>query len=367
MGTINFRLIAVTGLLLLLVACGTAAPLDRAASVMADASATAGLTPAATATFVSPTEAPICQSTAEAPEFSDILDRLRVDKRPNVPPLMDSPWERSTGDRQERPESDLDPSGGMRVPDRVERGSSALLRFELSNGFKEPKDLQLLGDPPHDFVIRNAFGEEVWRWSETIDVTSGTSTRRFEPQEAIFLDAEWDLTDQSGVAVPDGRYWAYGIVNMTPEFAFRAGNKQIYVGDRPGLDELLDVRLEAKSEIRCGEPLELTLRVKNVADEPLPLWFGVDFDDYFAATPDGEQVWGWWEGGVRILPLLSTLLMPGEERTYTRFWELQDSEGKPVPPSSYRLTARIEASQVDSVVGNLEQAVTEPITVRVIP
>ena len=165
------------------------------------------------------------------------------------------------------------------MPDRVGGGASALLRVELSNGVKEPKDLQLLGDPPHDVVIRNAFGEEVWRWSETIDVTSGTSTRRFEPQEAIFLDAEWDLTDQSGVAVPDGRYWAYGIVNMTPEFAFRAGNKQIYVGDRPGLDELLDVRLEAKSEIRCGEPLELTLLVKNVADEPLPLWFGGDLAD----------------------------------------------------------------------------------------
>lgn len=367
MGTINFRLVAVTGLLLLLIACGTEPPLDRVGSVVADASATAEHAPPATATSVSPTVLPVCQTIAEAKQSPDVQARLRVDEKPNVPPFMDFPWERSSGQLQERLESDLDPSGGMRAPDRVERGSSALLRFELSNGFKEPKDLPLLGDPPHDFIIRNAFGEEVWRWSKTIDVTSGTSTRRLEPGEEIFLDAEWDLADRSGIAVPDGRYWAYGVVNMTPEFAFRAGNKQIYVGDRPGLDELLDVRLEAAAEVRCGQALELTLRVKNVADEPTPLWFGVDFDDYFAATADGEHVWGWWEGGVRILPLLSTLLMPGEERTYVRYWELQDSEGEPVPPGSYRLTARIEASQVDPGPGDFKQAFTEPIAVRVVP
>jgi hypothetical protein len=132
----------------------------------------------------------------------------------------------------------------------------------------------------------------------------------------------------------------------------------VYIGERPSLEESLDVRLSAPSEARCGEAVPMVLEVRNITASPIQIHTGVDLDNYFAFMSGGggerEEVWNWWADKWKILPLLIPWLPPGETATFTRNWELQNHSGDHVPPGTYQLQATFHAAQIDDIPDSYE-------------
>ena len=182
------------------------------------------------------------------------------------------------------------------------------------------------------------------------------------------MSATWDLTGRGGSQIEDGLYWVFGII-FREDSTFQFEEHFAFFGERPPLEEALEVRLLAPAEASCGGSIPLTLEVTNVTDNVVTIYTGVDFDNYYAFTTtdsgDREEVWNWWAGKSRILPLYTPWLAPGETATFSRSWELQTPDGDPVEPGVYELQARIQAAQVDDVGDRMEFAWSNVVQVTI--
>ncbi len=97
------------------------------------------------------------------------------------------------------------------------------------------------------------------------------------------------------------------------------------------------VELEVPSEVRLGDTVEVTLRLRNEGTEALSLELvgrPVAFD-VFITGPGGREVWRRLHGKAVASALMLLQLGPGESREFTARWPQQDSQGRPVPPGRY--------------------------------
>ena len=100
----------------------------------------------------------------------------------------------------------------------------------------------------------------------------------------------------------------------------------------------LELTLDVPSESQAGEPIPLTLILRNTGDQRVQVTLGGrPPSDFVVTTEDGTEVWRWSEGQAIQLILERRTLGPGEELEYAAEWSQTDSAGYRVSPGSYLL------------------------------
>lgn len=119
--------------------------------------------------------------------------------------------------------------------------------------------------------------------------------------------------------------------------------------------------LEAPSEVRRGEHVPMTLRVRNILSRPVTLEHGgrpLTFN-LIVTRPDGTQVWSRMHGRGVLDIQWSTTLQPGETLEFTEAWDQRANNGTPVAPGTYSIRGALVA-----VPGN---STTEPRPIVIRP
>jgi hypothetical protein len=83
--------------------------------------------------------------------------------------------------------------------------SDSLLPFRFGSG------------QTYEFVIRDAAGKEVWRWSNDQFFTQVVRSDSIRAKDKWRFDAVWDHHDNEGKKVPPGQYRLLGIIKSLPE------------------------------------------------------------------------------------------------------------------------------------------------------
>ena len=97
------------------------------------------------------------------------------------------------------------------------------------------------------------------------------------------------------------------------------------------------VELVLPPKVRLGDPVAITLRVRNDGSRPLDLELPgrpVAFD-VVVLGPDGAEVWRRLRNFVTGSALMLLRLEPGAVREFTAQWDQVDNDGRPVPPGRY--------------------------------
>lgn len=253
------------------------------------------------------------------------------------------------------------------MPTEVTGNGPVTLGILAANGYQQPVTFELSRDPGYDFAIYDSSGQEVWRYSEQVEVHQTTSLLKLARQEEQLLEAEWDLTGNNGERVNDGIYWVYAIVFRQDPYSWHVGAEPLYVGERPALGEALQVKLLAPETVGCGDRVPMTLTITNISDIMVNLYTGVDFDNYHASVPGKGEFWNWWRGKTKILPLFVKYIAPGETVLFRRSWHLENGDHGRVAPGTYELRASIKAAQVDDIVNRTETAWSNIVEITVLP
>jgi len=161
---------------------------------------------------------------------------------------------------------------------RASQGNPVHLRLYLINRGR-PRTLILSQRPAYDFVVTTSKGMEIWRWSynKTIEdlpkeIWAGSLGIAFE------ANVEWDQRDLDGNPVPVGTYWVQGML-YTQSGIFKSQKVELRIRRATPLR----VELEIPSQVpvygrwrdyyywKLGQPLPLTLKLRNVTDKPVEL------------------------------------------------------------------------------------------------
>ena len=104
----------------------------------------------------------------------------------------------------------------------------------------------------------------------------------------------------------------------------------------------LSLKLEPMSEVRAGERVALTLKLKNLCDHPLEFFLGGrPAHDFVVSDSDGTEVWRWLHEADILLILEARTLNPDEVLTFTATWDQRDKEGNVVAPGEYWVEGRL--------------------------
>lgn len=125
--------------------------------------------------------------------------------------------------------------------------------------------------------------------------------------------------------------------------------------------ESLSLELVVPPRVRAGEPVRMTLRVRNRTERTLDLYLrgrAVTFD-VVVTGPGGEVVWRRLQD--EIIPAIVHLrtLAPAEQLEAQAVWDQRGSEGQLVSPGEY--VARGQLLVEDNALG------TPAATFRIIP
>jgi len=104
------------------------------------------------------------------------------------------------------------------------------------------------------------------------------------------------------------------------------------------LSDSLRLELEVPPEARAGEPVPVTIRVRNVAARPVQLHLmgrTVAFDIVVARAEDGAVVWRRLEGQAVPAILQLRTLAPDEVLELRDRWDQRTNAGARVPPGFY--------------------------------
>ncbi|MCS7264119.1 MAG: carboxypeptidase regulatory-like domain-containing protein [Armatimonadetes bacterium] len=91
----------------------------------------------------------------------------------------------------------------------------------------------------------------------------------------------------------------------------------------------------APQQAKLGEPITMTLKVRNEGEESVTLEIGMPHADFAVMNENREEVWRWSHGKVFPQVIVSVTLQPGEERVYRERWDQKDNEGNQVPAGNY--------------------------------
>ena len=89
-------------------------------------------------------------------------------------------------------------------------GEPVQMRFRVINCSDGELERSYAGEQEHDFVVRTARGDTVWRWSDGQEFSTDGSTVTFEPRQEVTYEASWAQIDSDGLAVAPGAYDVIG-------------------------------------------------------------------------------------------------------------------------------------------------------------
>jgi intracellular proteinase inhibitor BsuPI len=124
-----------------------------------------------------------------------------------------------------RPENPLT----LEAPDEVEVGQTVNLKLIWRNLTDKPVELTLGGRPAYDFVVTSQDGKEIWRWLAGQAVQDILEIKTVDPGQKVEFVLEWRPVEQSGVALPPGRYLAQGILNVEPPAVLKTEPKPLII------------------------------------------------------------------------------------------------------------------------------------------
>ena len=128
----------------------------------------------------------------------------------------------------------------------------------------------------------------------------------------------------------------------------------------PGFQDTFAYSVEAQTQARYGETVDLKLVIRNRTSEPARIYGGTNSFGYVASNEKGENIWYWECGRVYTAELQSQMVSPDKPLEYTGHWEQIDIKGNPVPPGIYKITGTFGMDYP-------ERLVTGPITLEILP
>lgn len=138
-------------------------------------------------------------------------------------------------------------------------------------------------------------------------------------------------------------------------------------GSAGAVEAALTVTFSAPSEAQVGDSVPLYLSVKNRSSDTLGLALGGGGTAAFnpvVSDSVGSKVWVRDEvtGTVIFGSALDVRLHPGDSLVYQAVWPTNDLRGRPVRTGFYVITAALEDSRGESIIGK-----DHKVTVRVTP
>ena len=131
---------------------------------------------------------------------------------------------------------------------------------------------------------------------------------------------------------------------------------------------MLVLWVEVPSEVRWGEAVPLTLKIKNISHHPIVLGHASPAYNFIVTKPDGSEVWRWATGLLDVI--LTTSVGPGEVIEFPAEWdqlELKwDEQSGPikgdfVPPGTYWIQGILHGNIFEKVYqGEAEYLKTKP-------
>jgi hypothetical protein len=115
----------------------------------------------------------------------------------------------------------------------------------------------------------------------------------------------------------------------------------------------LRIDLIAPAQVAAGEPVEITLRVENVAGRPLDLYLmgrTIAFD-LIVEDEAGTEIWSRLHDQVLQQILRVEHLAPGDTLTLEDTWPQRSNAGSPVPPGAYRVRGEVFTEQEPLTAG----------------
>jgi hypothetical protein len=239
------------------------------------------------------------------------------------------------------------------------------LKMTLRNRSDQPVSLKLKGRPAYDFVVTQAGGHEIWRWSDSTLIEDVIDQKTLQPREELELVAEWNQQNREGELVTPGRYGIQGFVYFVYTKQLRPLQAEGAVVIGKGLP--LQLSLQAPAEIESGKELTLKLRIKNVGEKALKLSTGAASYDFIVTDHDGQEIWRWSYGKQGFPAWQQYLtLRRGETEEHMITWAQIDNEGYPVPPGAYWVRGIFRTAEADAE--NLEEiALSEPQPIVIKP
>ena len=102
----------------------------------------------------------------------------------------------------------------VEVVPQADYGETVSMTLKLRNGSYWPVWFDTGGIPPHDFVITNGSGEEVWNWKCGKFIAPPLDMESLKLGEELEFVGEWEQVNNRGEPVPAGTYFIRGVLNM---------------------------------------------------------------------------------------------------------------------------------------------------------
>lgn len=95
-----------------------------------------------------------------------------------------------------------------------------------------------------------------------------------------------------------------------------------------------------KRAFQAGEPVRMTLVVRNTGTAPLSLTFtSGQRADFIVRRPRGDEVWRWSHDQAFTQAIQTAVLRPQDALTITEAWDQRDLQGRRVDPGPYEVIA----------------------------
>ena len=111
-------------------------------------------------------------------------------------------------------------------------------------------------------------------------------------------------------------------------------------GSSWGQDDENTLRLSittSKAAYPLGEPIKLSLAVKNISEHHVTLTFASSKQYDFIVTREGHELWKWSNGQMFAMVLTRLVLDPQESRSFEADWLQTDRTGQQVQPGLYEV------------------------------
>lgn len=143
-------------------------------------------------------------------------------------------------------------------------------------------------------------------------------------------------------AVKEGYVWQGQQVTVTEGQTVIVNFALIKFQPPPDLREVV-VELKVETSVQLGEPVTMTLKVRNNGDQPVTLTFTSPPEaDFVVMTKDGVEIWRWSHGKVFIMGEANALIVPppvvltpSGEKEYEVEWDQKDYDGNQVSAGEY--------------------------------
>lgn len=94
--------------------------------------------------------------------------------------------------------------------DAFSQGEAVHMQLSLKNNAASERTLNFSSSQQYDLEVRDAEGEQVWRWSDDRAFLQMLTELSLAPNQTHKVEEVWDQSSSSGAAVPPGRYTVKG-------------------------------------------------------------------------------------------------------------------------------------------------------------